>query len=321
MATISFNKISCGFAYRNYDSSVSEDQAIQLVHYAIDHGINYFDTSPFYGAGTSETVLGKALGQRDRSEFFVSTKTGRYYTEDPNEPYVSINGKFDFSAERTRASVLQSLENLQLDYVDIVFCHDIEFSENLDVIINETLPTLNALREEGYLKYIGVSGLPLPVINYVVVNSKIPVDFVLSYTKCTLQNDSLLGYIKEWKEMGLGVQVVAASSLGMGLLTNQGPPDWHPATVEIREGCKKASAYYQSQTKRVGGDLGDMAIAYSSQQEGPCTTLVGFTSTDQIESALNYEIEEDILEKVLEILSPIKNQSWSSGNVSLSSEP
>jgi L-galactose dehydrogenase len=97
---------------------IDENEAVAAVQEAFRLGINIFDTSPFYGATKSEVVLGKALSLLPRNEIIVSTKVGRYGHED-----------FDFSAERVTRCFHESLERLQLSYVDILQCHDIEFGD------------------------------------------------------------------------------------------------------------------------------------------------------------------------------------------------
>ncbi|KAB1212360.1 L-galactose dehydrogenase [Morella rubra] len=111
----------------------------------------------YYGRTLSEKVLGKALKAlgAPRQDYIVSTKCGRY-----------IEG-FDFSAERVTRSIVESLARLQLDYVDILQCHDIEFG-SLDQVVNETIPALQKLKEAGKIRFIGVTGLPLEVFTYVL---------------------------------------------------------------------------------------------------------------------------------------------------------
>ncbi|CAM8901457.1 unnamed protein product [Rhodiola kirilowii] len=154
-------KLSCvGFGASplgNVFGPVSLEEAIGSVRRAFDLGINFFDTSPYYGGTLSEKILGKCLQTLNmpRSEYIVSTKCGRY-----------ANG-FDFSAERVTKSIQESLERLQLDYVDILQCHDIEFG-SLDQIVSETLPALVKLREAGKIRFIGITGLPLDIFTYVL---------------------------------------------------------------------------------------------------------------------------------------------------------
>ncbi len=83
-----------------------------LKRLAIEKGINYIDTSPFYGEGRSEEFIGRALRGVARDRYYIGTKVGRYYWD--------VAKRFDFSAERVTKSVEESLRRLQLDYVDIL---------------------------------------------------------------------------------------------------------------------------------------------------------------------------------------------------------
>lgn len=90
---------------------------MKKVENAINSGINYFDTSPYYGALKSETVLGKSLKGISREKFYVSTKCGRYGVENGT----AVDSKFDFSAKTVTESVKSSLTRMSLDYFDIVY--------------------------------------------------------------------------------------------------------------------------------------------------------------------------------------------------------
>lgn len=113
LSTVGFGASPLG----NVFGDVSEEQANASVRLAFQSGINFFDTSPYYGGTLSEKVLEKALKAlgAPRNSYVVATKCGRY------------KEGFDFSAERVTRSIEESLERLQLDYVDILQCHDIEF--------------------------------------------------------------------------------------------------------------------------------------------------------------------------------------------------
>ncbi|KAB1213251.1 L-galactose dehydrogenase [Morella rubra] len=180
-------------------------------------GINFFDTSPYYGETLSEKVLGKALKAlgAPRQDYIVSTKCGRY-----------IEG-FDFSAERVTRSIDESLARLQLDYVDILLCHDIEFG-SLDQVVNETMPALQKLKEAGKIRFIGVTGLPLEVFMYVL--DRVPpgtVDVILSYCHYSINDSTLEDLLPYLKSKGVGI--ITASPLAMGLLTESGPPRLAPS--------------------------------------------------------------------------------------------
>ncbi|KFK29994.1 hypothetical protein AALP_AA7G204000 [Arabis alpina] len=203
-------------------SPVAEDDAVAAVREAFRLGINFFDTSPYYGRTLSEKVLGKALKalQVPRSDYIVATKCGRY-----------VEG-FDFSAERVRKSIDESLEHLELDYVDILHCHDIEFA-SLDQIVSETIPALQKLKEEGKLRFIGITGLPFHIFSY-VLDRVAPgtINVILSYCHYSVNDSTLLDLLPYLKSKGVGV--ISASPLSMALLTEQGPPEWHPAPPELK---------------------------------------------------------------------------------------
>ena len=114
---------------------VDEQEGKNAVHYAIDHGVNFFDVSPFYGITLAETRLGKAL-QGKRKDIFLATKCGRYDLRE-----------FDFSAKRIMASIDESLQRLQTDYIDLFQLHDIEFVTK-EQILNEAMPVIEKIKAE-----------------------------------------------------------------------------------------------------------------------------------------------------------------------------
>lgn len=144
-------------------SHEDEAEAIRCIHKAIRSGINYIDTAPYYGQGRSEKIIGKALKDIPREAYYIATKVGRYG--------LKIDEQFDFSAKRTTESIDTSLKYLGLDSVDILQIHDVEFAENLDIVINETLPAVEAARKQGKTKFIGVTGYPLNVLKEAILKA------------------------------------------------------------------------------------------------------------------------------------------------------
>lgn len=301
-------KISCvGFGASplgNVFGPVSDHEAIASVREAIRRGINFFDTSPYYGGTLSEKVLGKTLKALEvpRSKYIVSTKCGRY------------KEGFDFSAERVTRSIDESLARLQLDYVDILQCHDIEFG-SLDQIVNETIPALQKLREAGKIRFIGITGLPLEVFTYVL--DRVPpgtVDVILSYCHYSINDSTLEDLLPYLKSKGVGV--ISASPLAMGLLTDSGPPEWHPASTELKVACQAAAAY----CKDKGKNISKLAMQYSLSNKDISSVLVGMNSVQQVEINVAAATElatvgkdEKTLSEVEDILKPVKNQTWPSG--------
>lgn len=100
-------------------------------------------------------------------------------------------------------------------------------------IINETLPALQKLKEAGKIRFIGITGLPLEIFSYVL--DRVPlgtVDVILSYCHYGINDATLEDLLPYLKSKGVGV--ISASPLAMGLLTESGPPDWHPASPELK---------------------------------------------------------------------------------------
>ncbi|KAL8136547.1 hypothetical protein V2J09_002548 [Rumex salicifolius] len=288
----------------NVFGPVSDDVAVSTVRRAFQLGINFFDTSPYYGGTLSEKVLGRCLKALEvpRNEYIVSTKCGRY-----------VDG-FDFSGERVTRSIDESLARLQLGYVDILHCHDIEFTK-LDQIVNETIPALQKIKESGKARFIGITGLPLEIFTYVL--DRVPpgsVDVILSYCHYSVNDSTLEDLLPYLKSKGVGV--ISASPLAMGLLTDSGPPEWHPASLELQDACKAAATYCREN----GKNISKLAMQYSLTNKEISTVLVGMNSVKQVEenveaaSELAAEgIDEKALTDIEAILKPVKNQTWPSG--------
>jgi len=224
-----------------------------LVTSALTHGIRAFDTSPYYGP--SEQLLGDALATPfvretfPRNSYMILTKVGRTGSEE-----------FDYSKEWVRQSVNRSLERLHSEYLDMVYCHDIEFVSPAEVL--EAVRELRRLRdEEGTIRYIGICGYPLDVLGdmaeLILRETGEPLDAVQSYANFTLQNQTLAGPRGILRLKNAGVDVVPnASILGMGLLRHDGIPvgglgDWHPAPSSLREAVRKASHFCDDYGERI----------------------------------------------------------------------
>ncbi|XP_047047611.1 L-galactose dehydrogenase-like [Lolium rigidum] len=288
----------------NVFGDIPRDVARATVRRALDLGINFFDTSPYYGGTVSETVLGDCLRSAavPRDAFVLATKCGRY------------KDGFDFSAARVTRSVDESLARLGLDYVDILHCHDIEFT-SLDQIVNETIPALQKIKESGKARFIGITGLPLSIFAYVL--DRVPpgsVDLVLSYCHYGINDTALLDSLPYLKSKGVGV--ITASPLAMGLLTDNGPPEWHPAPEQLKLACRAAAEH----CRKKGKSITKLAMKYSLMNNEISTVLVGMNSPEQVEenvaAALELStsgIDEELLHEVEEILEPVKNLTWPSG--------
>jgi aryl-alcohol dehydrogenase-like predicted oxidoreductase len=119
LPALSFGASSLGQDFR----SVDLNEALDSVRVALDLGMNFIDTSPFYGRGMSECLLGVALRGVPRDSYLLGSKLGRYAAN-----------HFDFSARRVVESVDVSLLRMGVDHLDIMLCHDIEFVEMSQIV-------------------------------------------------------------------------------------------------------------------------------------------------------------------------------------------
>lgn len=295
VSVLGYGASSLGGVFRQTDDA----EGIRSVRVALDHGVNFIDVSPYYGATRAETVLGRALQGVPRDRYILATKVGQYG-----------EGDFDFSAARVTRSLDESCARLGVDHIDLLQCHDIEYAR-VDQIVDETLPALVKLRESGRIGHIGITGLPLKVLQAVLerVGPGV-VETVLSFCRFEL-NDSALGELVPWFA-AKGVGVINASPTGMGLLTERGVPSWHPAPKRMIEVARQAVAYCQAN----GADIVKLAVQYAISHPGIATTLVGTASAENMLKNIAHAeapVEFEHIAAVLEILRPIHNHNFTRG--------
>ncbi|MDE6633239.1 MAG: aldo/keto reductase [Muribaculaceae bacterium] len=295
VSQLSFGASSLGGVFRNID----EGKAIEAVYAAVDGGINFIDVSPYYGHYKAETVLGKALRGIPREKYYLSTKVGRYGKDGVNT--------WDYSGRRAQESVSESMERLGIDFIDLINVHDIEFAD-LQQVVEETLPALVELREKGIVGHVGITDLQLENLKWVIERSKPgTVESVLNFCHYCLNDDKLLDFLPFFEERGIGV--INASPLSMGLLSNRGVPDWHPAPKPLVEACRRAAEY----CNEAGYPIEKLAIQYSVDNPRIASTLFSSANPDNVRRNIAYVAEkapEELIMKVKEIIGDQKRVSW-----------
>lgn len=285
--------------------SIKENEGIQAVFTAVENGINFIDVSPYYGHLKAETVLGKALKDIPRDKYYLSTKVGRYGKDGKNI--------WDYSAQRATDSVYESMERLNIDYIDLINVHDVEFQGDMEgglqKVVDETLPALVELRKKGVVRHVGITDLQPENLRWVIEHSEPgTVESVLCFCHYSLNDEMLLDYLDFFEENNVGV--INASPFSMGLLSQRGAPDWHPAPESLKEACQKAAAYCQEKNYPIE----KLAVQYStSLNPRIATTLFSSANPQNVLKNIAYvnePLDEQLVKEVQEIIGDQMRVRW-----------
>ncbi len=292
---LSFGASSLGAEFRAIDIN----EAFGSVHAALDLGMNFIDTSPFYGRGMSEVMLGQALKGIDRSSYLLGSKLGRY-----------TDRHFDFSAARVEESIHTSLHRLGTDHLDLILLHDVEFVK-LPQIWEETIPAVLKAKEEGKIRAVGFSCYPMACFHKVLDQVEDDIDCVLSYNQYTLQNtafsDDLLPRLKA---KGLGA--INAGPFSARLLTNAPLPDWLKEPEEVKAAARAAAKLCDDN----GVDIAQLALQFSCAHPDIASTVAGSANPNNVRKWAKWlaePIDESLLAQVHEIFAPVKNLGHQEG--------
>ena len=284
---LAFGASSLGQEFRR----VTLEEALGSVRAALDCGLNLIDTSPFYGRGMSEVLLGVALRDVPRRDYLLCTKLGRYDLS-----------HFDFSAARVAESVDVSLHRLGTDHLDIVLCHDIEFVP-MQQIVDETLPALRRAQAAGKVRFIGFSGYPQKIFRFVC--DQADVDCVLNYNQYTLQNtrfaDETIPYLA-----AKGIGVMNAGPFSARLLTDAPLPGWLKEPEDVKAAARRAADLCRSR----GSSIAKLALQFALANPAIATTVAGSANPDNVRAWAAWAaepIDHQLLEDVQAIFAPVKN--------------
>ncbi len=287
-------------------TSMSDSDAVDVVQSAFAHGINYFDTAPHYGKGSSERRLGALLKTYPRNSFVLSSKIGRLlvpttHGADPDflDADPTVERLFDYSAQGVERSLKDSLERLGLDSIDIVFVHDPD--NHADVAIKEAYPALAKMRDQGIVKAIGIgmnqSAIPTRFVK------ETDIDIVLLAGRYTLLDQSGAKDLLP-AALAKGVSVLAAGVYNSGILANPvkgATYDYAPARDEIVARAKMISDILQEQ----GVSLSRAALQYPLRHPAIKALLVGSRSAAEVDAnvaAFNDVVPESVWDALDELL-------------------
>jgi L-galactose dehydrogenase len=284
---LSFGASSLGQEFRQ----VTLDEALASVRAALDCGLTLIDTSPFYGRGMSEVLLGVALRGVPRESYLLCTKLGRYDL-----------AHFDFSSRRVAESIDVSLHRLGTDHLDIVLCHDVEFVW-LEQIVEETLPALRRAQAAGKVRCVGFSGYPQKIFHWICARTD--VDCVLNYNQYTLQNTRFADETIPLLE-SRGIGIMNAGPFSARLLTDAPLPAWLKEPQEVKAAARQAADLCRAR----GSSIAKLALQFALAEPRIATTVAGSANPANVWAWAEWAsepLDEDLLRDVQAIFAPVKN--------------
>ncbi|MGI4750661.1 MAG: aldo/keto reductase [Janthinobacterium lividum] len=244
----------------------SEKENKSLINKAIELGINYFDTADFYEDGENEIKLGKLL-KFDRSNIIIASKVGNKHEPD---------GSTSWNASKVYIvqAVEESLKRLQTDYLDLYQLHGGMMEDNID----ETIEAFELLKQQGKIRYYGISSIRPNVIREYVAKSNI-VSVMMQYSLLDRRPEETCFELLEKNQ----ISVVTRGSVAQGLLINKPAKPYLNYTE--KEVLKAAQAIQQ--VSREDRSEAQSAIQFALAQKVVTSAVLGIRTEEQLFDAAN----------------------------------
>ena len=202
------------------------------------------------------------------------------------------------------------MQRLKTDYLDLFQVHDVEFGD-FRQIVEETVPAVRKIQQQGKARFIGITGYPLKML--VGIAKEVPVDTILSYCHYNLMNTDMDSELTPFAR-ARGIGLISASGLHMGMLTACGAPEWHPAPAAVKCAAKRAVEFCRSR----GKDISPIAIRFCLDHPYVSTTLVGMSTQDEVRSnleLLRVQSDPKLVEEIRAVIGAELNSVWPSGKL------
>lgn len=264
-------------------ASVSDDDVKGVISSSMELGLNYFDTAPHYGMGSSEERLGQNINHLPRNSFVISTKVGRLIVpstkmDDPGweNSKSAVERVFDFTKAGIERSFTESLERLNMERVEMVFIHDPDGAA--DQAIEVAYPVLERMRDQGIVKTIGV-GITSNEIPTRFVNET-DIDVVLIALRYTLLDQSA-GVELLPAAFKKGVSVIAGGVFNSGILASpkEGATfNYEAASPDVLARAQEMEKFFQVR----GVSLAQAALQFPLRHNAISAILVGCRSMAEV---------------------------------------
>lgn len=301
------SEISLG-SWLTYGNSTDKETATKVIDKAYSLGINYFDTANVYALGKAEIIVGEALKKYPRDSYVLATKAFWPMGAGPNDKGLSRKHVFE--------QVHASLKRLNVDYVDIFFCHRYD----PETPVEETLRTIDNLLRQGKILYVGVSEWTATQMTEALqIADRYLLDRIVVNQP---QYNMLYRYIeKEVIPFGEknGISQVVFSPLAQGVLTGKYKPDAEipsgsraadpNSNMFINQFMSKNTLLKVDKLKTIADQLGislsQLAIAWVLSQPNVASAIIGASKPEQVEEnvkASGIKLSDEVLNNIEEIL-------------------
>jgi voltage-dependent potassium channel beta subunit len=302
-AGIKVSEISLG-SWITFGDQIQEQIAIDMVHAAYEKGVNFFDCADIYAGGKAETVLGKAIKNFPRETLVISSKV--FWPT-----FEGVNGK-GLSRKHITESIDVTLKRLQLDYVDLYFCHRYD----PDTTIEELVQTMDMLVRSGKILYWGTSEWKAVHIAQAIEYASRTgmVGPSMEQPQYNLLNRTNVEENLEPLTRQYGLGLTTFSPLKNGILTgkyNNGLPKGSRASMEnmgwLRDQITAENIAKVREFMKIAEELGvttaQLAIAWVLRRKEVSSVITGASKTEQLDdnldaAALVEKMDENILDKI-----------------------
>ncbi|MCA1054718.1 aldo/keto reductase [Rossellomorea aquimaris] len=274
-----------------------EKKAKEIVHTALENGINYFDTADLYDFGRNEEIVGKALkGVRD--DVIIATKVGNRWND------VKEGWRWDPSKEYIKTAVKDSLSRLQLDYIDLYQLHGGTIEDHFE----ESIEAFEELKEEGYIRQYGISSIRPNVIKRFLTHSSLQ-SVMMQYSLLDRRPEEWMDLLDQHE-----VSIIARGPLAKGLLSDKmllkasdkmkenGYLDYsYPELEEVIKSIREKSTDERS--------MNELALQYILAHQAVASVIPGASSTRQLLENIKAVNHSPLSAEELEVLSELTKLS------------
>lgn len=300
------SEISLG-SWLTFGKTVNEETATKTIHKAYELGVNFFDSANVYEKGEGERILSSALKEFPRESYVITTKAFGAMGEGPNDK--------GLSRKHIIEQLNNSLKRMNLDYVDIFYCHRYDTETPVD----ETLRAIDDLIRQGKILYAGVSEWSAAQIQEAVsIADKYLLDrIIVNQPQYNMFHRDIEDEIIPVCEKN-GIGQVVFSPLAQGVLTGKYkggkiPQDSRGANAQVNTWVRKIINdivltkldRLEALAEELDITLPELALSWILRQHNVSSTLVGASNPEQIEAnvkASDIELSFEAIHRIEEIL-------------------